>query len=155
MKKLIFPLVAVLTLTACQMTGGTVYDKHTGKTIVHSRSVNVKPGLLSNMDVTAGYSDRNGYGVQIDYTSYDWHFFRQVWSFGKKYKYVVAREDAVMCGGAGGCLNLEKGAIRIPESDFRRFAKTGFEFKLIGTRGSVEAKIPASLFQEVLERQGK
>ncbi|CAN7459958.1 hypothetical protein [Mesorhizobium sp. LjNodule214] len=151
--KRIVVLVAACFLAACQNSAGTVTDKHMGVTVAHSRVYPIKNGLLYNLNAFVGHSDRKGYTIALTYTStgLGWMFFREAWSFGKQYEYVVADETLAGCGG-GACSMVEQGGIRLSESDVQKAAVDGFEFKLVGRGGSVEAKVPAEAFQQVLQQ---
>lgn len=148
-----FVVVAYCFLAACQNSAGTVTDKHLGVTVAHSRIYPIKNGLLYNLQAFVGHSDRKGYTIALTYTStgLGWMFFREAWSFGKQYEYVVAAENLAGCG-SGACSMIEQGGIRLSESDVQKAAANGFEFKLLGKGGSVEAKVPPEAFQQVLEQ---
>lgn len=145
--------VASMALVGCQTSPGQVHDKHTGVTVTHSASYPLKNGLLYNMNGFAGHSARRGFNLAIEYSStgLGWMFFREAWSYGKQYEYVVAEERVAGCSG-GTCTLVERGGIRMSEDDFRKAAQTGFEFKLIGKSGSLEAKMPAEAFRQVLDQ---
>lgn len=152
-KLLVMAFVAALSLSGCQTSPGQFHDKHTGVTVTHSRTYALKNGLLYNLNGFAGHSARRGFNLAIDYSStgLGWMFFREAWSFGKQYEYVVADERVAGCGG-GSCTLVERGGIRMSEDDFRKASQTGFEFKLMGKNGSVEGRMPAEAFQQVLDQ---
>ncbi|RWB89234.1 MAG: hypothetical protein EOQ52_12730 [Mesorhizobium sp.] len=152
MKRIIVVVVSCL-LAACQNSAGTVTDKHLGVSIAHSRAYPIKSGLLYNLNAVVGHSDRKGYAIALTYTStgLGWMFFREAWSFGKQYEYVVGEETLAGCG-AGACSMIEHGGIRLSEGDVQKAAVDGFEFKLVGKGGSVEAKVPPEAFQQVLQQ---
>ncbi|AQU88057.1 hypothetical protein B0W47_11930 [Komagataeibacter nataicola] len=75
-----------------------------------------------------------------------------MWSEGHKYTYNDLGSDAHLCGGAGGCLIDERGAIKLSKDEFYQFAKTGFDFKIIGYHGTVTGHVPASAFQSVIDQ---
>lgn len=147
MKTSLLCVVSAL-LASCQ--AGTVYDKHTGNTIVFSERVQINGGLLHSLNARAVHSQRKGYGIAIEYmnTGLGWAFLEQAWSFGRQLEYDVGNRTVLGCGG--GCSIEETGAIRLNEQDFRQAAVHGFEFKLIGRADSIEAKMPASAFRQVL-----
>lgn len=149
----IFILLVSALLSACQTGPGVVHDKHTGKTVVHSKRYAVAGGLLHNANAIATWSNVNGYGVGVEYlaTGGSWMFFREAWSYGKQYTYVVESEDVMGCGA--GCSIYESGIIRISEADFQQALVTGFEFKLVGRGGAFEAKVPAEAFKQVLSQK--
>jgi hypothetical protein len=145
-----------VSLAACQSTPQVQHDKHTNNTVTNSAVRPLKSGLLYNLNGAAGHSTARGYQVGIIYTStgLGWMFFREAWSFGTQFDYRVVREELAGCGG-GSCTMVEAGTIHVSEAQFRQAAKTGFEFKLIGRNGAIEATMPAAAFQEVLTLQGK
>lgn len=140
------------TVASCQSGSGTISDKHTGNTIVYSARQEIRGGLLSSLNARAVYSKRMGYGIQTDYmaTGLGWVFFQEAWSFGRQYQYDVGDQKVLGCGG--GCTILETGAIRLSEQDFKNASENGFEFKLIGKNGSVEGKLSAAAFKQVLDQ---
>ncbi|RWP69533.1 hypothetical protein [Mesorhizobium sp.] len=146
-------MTAAIFLSACQNTAGTVTDKHVGVSVAHSQVYPLKNGLLYNLNAFVGHSDRKGYSIALTYSStgLGWMFFREAWSFGKKLDYVVVDEQLAGCGG-GSCTIVEKGGIRMSASDVQKAAVEGFEFKLLGKNGSIEAKVPAEAFQQVLKQ---
>jgi len=73
--------------------------------------------------------------------------FREAWSYGKQYTYVVGSEKVMGC--SAGCSLYESGVIRLSEVDFQNAVTQGFEFKLIGKGGAFEGKVPAEAFQQV------
>lgn len=155
MKRSIFAVtvVAWIGLAGCQNTAGTVTDKHMGVSVAHSQVYPIKNGLLYNLNAFVGHSDRKGYSIALTYSStgLGWMFFREAWSFGRQFEYIVVDEHLAGCGG-GSCTIVEKGGVRMSESDVQKAAVEGFEFKLVGKNGSIEAKVPAEAFQQVLDQ---
>jgi len=139
-----------LALAGCQTTPQITYDKHTNQKVAYSSLSHPYSGLFDWLQAKAFYSDKHGYGIETLYSNYGWIFPAEVWSFGKKFQYVKTSAQTAMCGGAGGCITLEGGLILMSEADFQAAAKNGFEFRLVGSAGSVVGKIPAKHFQEVL-----
>lgn len=145
--------VIAITLAGCQGTAAVIHDKHTGLNAAVSQMFPAKTGLLYNLNVVAGYSKRKGYNIATSYSStgLGWMFFREAWSYGKQFDYKVTGENIAGCGGAS-CTMVETGGIHMDEADFLKAATEGFEFKLVGQKGSVEGKVPARAFQQALEQ---
>lgn len=137
-------------IAACQSVPGSVHDKHTGETVTHSSRTQIEGGLLTSLHAQALYSDSEGYLLSVDYsaTGVGWAFFKEAWSLGKKFQYHQLDRSVLGCGA--GCTIQESGMIELSEADFMNAANKGFEFKLIGQKRSIEAKAPATLFQEVI-----
>lgn len=148
--KSVFVVIALIFLSACQTGPGVYSDKHTGRKIIKSSSKMLDSSLLVTAFGEAAYLDQDGYVVAVSYMAPAWAHFREAWSFGKKYDYKRVRANVIGCD-VGGCMIQEDGYIKIPERDFYRFSKKGFEFKLVGSSRSFESKIPARLFIEVLQ----
>lgn len=142
-------------LAGCMTQPAAVVDRHTGKTTITSKEELVSSGLLSGLSVAAAYTSTSGYQVATSFisTGLGWHFFREAWSYGKQYGYRVVAQDVLGC--RNGCSLQEQGIFLMPEADFRRAAMHGLDFKLVGSKGSVEARVPPERFQEVLALQGK
>lgn len=148
--------IALLTLAGCQKVGpGVVHDQHTGKSVTHSASFPISGGLLYNVNAMATHSNQNGYSVVVDHlaTGGNWMFFREAWSYGRQFTYVVGERRVLGCGG--GCSLFENGAIRLSEADFRQAGHTGFTFRLIGSGGAVEGSVPPEAFRQVLTQLGR
>lgn len=155
-RTLIIAGIISVALTACvETTPQVVYDKHTNQTVVFSRTVDAYSGLLSFVKARTFYNKEMGYGVETLISNYGWIHPQEVWSFGKKFPYKNTTTDVGMCGGAGGCITTEKGLFILSEADFKQAARTGIEFKIIGTKGSFVGKIAAEQFSEVLGLMGK
>jgi len=154
MRYIAFAIAAAVTLSACQTQPGTVHDAHTGKTVVHSSRFAIQSGLLHYVHATAGFSNVNGYSVVIEHLAIGlgWRFFREAWSHGKRFQYVIGKEAVMGC--SNGCSLYETGAIRMSERDFLQAAAIGFDFKLIGSGGSLEGRVPAEAFRQVLRQLG-
>lgn len=154
--KSILKALIFLALPACVTPeAALVSDQHTGQTIAYASGTNAYTGLFDWLKVRPFHSDKSGYGVETIYSNYGWIFPREVWSNGQQYNYVETASDTALCGGAGGCITLERGIIRFSEQQFRKAAQAGFEFKLVGTKGAVVGTIPATQFAEVLALAGR
>jgi hypothetical protein len=147
---------ALLVLSGCQ-TGapGVSNDPYTGYTTYYSGVVDANSGLLMNLKAQAIYSSETGYGIRTNYFSSasGWLFLESAYSGGRQYDYVVRDRQTSMCSGTG-CMTIEKGLIRMSKSDFERVAQSGFDFKLIGNRGSVTGRVEPELFQQVTSQIG-
>lgn len=152
MRKVVLAVLVGL-LAGCQTGPAVQHDVHTGNTIVRSSRVQARGGLLSSLHATAVHSSKFGYGIYVEYmnTGLGWMFIDQAWSFGKQYTYDVGGRDTLGC--YNGCTIRETGAIRMDEQQFRNAASSGFTFKLIGSKGSIEGTVPASVFQQVLQQK--
>lgn len=146
---------ATVGLAGCQTGPGTATDVHTGKSVVYSSIQSPYTGLFDFMQARAAYSNKGGYGVSVSYSAYGWAHLREAWSYGTQFPFERGPSDISMCGGAGGCITTETGRIGMTESQFRKAAKDGFTFELVGTTGKAVGKMKAKPFQEVLERMGK
>lgn len=153
MKQILFAALSALLLTACIETGVKT-DIHTGTTVVHSKQYSVQSNLLQDTTAMAGYSNKNGYSVVVQFvaTGQSWKNFSEAWSYGKQFTFVPAAGKSAGC--AAGCTLVEGGAIRMTEDQFRSYSKTGFTFKLVGSGGDVVGSLPAAAFQEVLVLMG-
>ncbi|MEF2553055.1 hypothetical protein VQ042_17075 [Aurantimonas sp. A2-1-M11] len=144
-----------LVLSGCQ-TGkpGVSNDTYTGVTTYYSGIVDANSGLLMNLKSQAIYSDKLGYGVKTNYFSSasGWMFLESAYAGGRQYNYDVTDRQTAMCSGTG-CVTIEKGFIHMTESEFAKAAETGFDFKLIGSRGSVTGRIEPAVFQQVTSQR--
>lgn len=150
MKIKYLPLLSLIFLTSCSNGPQIINDKYTGQSTAVSTTVTAYSGMFSWLKVRAFYSTHNGYGLNTVYSNYGWIFPETVWSDGKQYPYNNYSSDTAMCGGAGGCITLEKGIIKLTKEDFEKFSVEGFDFKLIGSKDSVIGKVPPSIFREVI-----
>ena len=144
-------IALTLLLSACKTTGGVYYDKHTGDTIVSSEKIELIGGLFSHMHGTAAHSHKHGFMLITDYAGYGANHFNKAWSYGTQFPYKSSTPDVVSCS-AGPCLITESGAIVMTKQQFKKASESGFDFKLVGAKGSIEAKVPPSIFQEVLNQ---
>lgn len=142
-----------LVLVSCQTGSGVKRDQHTGNVVAYSARYSIQDGLLYNVHARAFHSKIRGYAVNVDYlgTGGSWLFLSSAWSFGKQYRYQVEARHVVGC--AAGCTLSEVGTIFLTEADFNAAAANGFAFKVVGRGGSIEGKLPAKAFQEVLNPQ--
>lgn len=140
-------------LASCQTGPGVKRDEHTGNVIAYSARYSIQDGLLHNVHARAFHSNMRGYAVNVDYlgTGGNWLFLSSAWSYGKQYRYKVEARNVVGC--AAGCTLSEEGTIFLTEADFLTAAARGFAFKVVGSGGSVEGKLPPKAFQEVLNAQ--
>lgn len=155
MRRIALLMFLAVSMLAGQAAADILRDKHTGKVTVYSKRYSVDSSLLHNAHATAGYSNKNGYSVVVEYlaTGGEWMFFQEAWSFGTQFRYVRGDQKEMGCGG--GCTLYENGAIRMSEKQFRKAAKQGFEFKILGKGGAVEGKLPAKAFDQVLSQLGR
>ncbi|WP_308720187.1 hypothetical protein [Komagataeibacter xylinus] len=144
--------MVMLALGGCQSHPQIVHDKYTGTTACVSGKHTDHPGLLQTLNTIATYVRDKGYAVGIEYNSYNRLSPETVWSDGHQYTYNDLGSDAHACMGAGGCLIDERGAIKLSKDEFFQFAKTGFDFKIVGYHGAVTGHMPASTFQSVIDQ---
>lgn len=143
-------LIAVF-LTSCASRPGQFSDPHTGQQGVYSARYSADSGLFHDLNVKVGYSNKVGYAIGTEFllTGGSWSFFREAWSGGQQFPYVVISEKVLGC--TAGCTFSENGAIRLSEREFIKAATNGFAFKLIGKNNSIVGTVPAAPFIEVLE----
>lgn len=144
----LFGLIALaIALSGCATPPPSkTFDAHTGKTTVRASPVIAQDNLFYRLNATPMHTTTAGYGLHTYFsTTLGWHFFKQAWSNGKQLKFDVLDQDVVGSLGVA-----EEGFIRLSEAEFRKAAKSGFDFKLIGTKGGVEGSVPATAFQQVL-----
>lgn len=146
-------LVAGLLIAGCQSTPGVTHDPYTGTTLYHSARMQAANSLFASVWVQAVYSPGAGYGLQTNYfnTGLGWAFLESAHAGGRSYPYLVTDRRVGSCG-AGSCTIFEDGLIGLEKHEVEGLARTGFDFKLVGKRGSIVGKVPAEIFQQVLSQ---
>lgn len=147
--------VGLALLAGCVNEAGSATDVHTGTSGRHSKMYPAASTLLSNLNAatvvgTRGGETRYGIGIRYSATGIGWANFSEAWSFGTQLPYNVTR--ARVAGCSGNCTIIEEGTIMLSRAQFEQAAKTGMEFKLIGSDNSVVGKLPAIAFQEALNK---
>lgn len=143
---ILYVTLSLAILTGCQAAGPSkIHDKHTGLTVTKARNNIAADSLFYRLNATPFHSSSIGYGIETGFSGPDWQFFREAWSHGKRLPFDVTNQQVI----AGHI--LEFGSIRLTKSEFMKAAEKGMDFKLVGKNGSLEGKIPASAFREVLD----
>lgn len=137
----------LLSLAACQTSAPSrIVDKHTGTTIVRSGNVIAADNLFYRLNATPFHSSSSGFGIETSFNgTLGWQFFNEAWSFGNKLPFSVSDRQVVSSN-----ITVETGVIGLTKAQFLKAAQDGFEFKLVGQRGSLEGNIPASSFVDVI-----
>ena len=149
----ILSLALTFMVAGCQSGPIVSSDIHTGNTVIFSSQHQLQSGLLHSLSGRAFHSQKTGYGVAVEYmsTGLGWAFLNEAWSFGQKLPFDVRHRKVLSC--SAGCTIIESGSIRMSKAEFRRFAKTGFEFRLIGQNNTITGRVPASAFAQVLSQK--
>lgn len=149
MRSVVF-LFLIFSLSACHTSAPSkIIDKHTGTTIVRSANFIAKDNLFYRLNATPFHSSTSGFGIETSFNgTLGWNFFNEAWSFGNRLPFSVSDRRVVSSN-----ITVETGVITLTKTQFLKAAQDGFEFKLVGQRGSIEGSIPASSFMEVLNMQ--
>ena len=143
---------AILALTAfltgCTTAAGVKSDPHTGTTTTHSAIYPANDGFWRNMKAQVFHTKGSGYAVRTNTSSQGWMFLNSAYSYGSKLPYSVTDTSVALCSSTG-CINTEQGVFLLTDAQFKKAAASGFEFKLVGKRGSIVGKLPAKAFSEV------
>ena len=153
-------IVSAIALTGCMQDPDpnavrVINDRHTGASITTSPELAVQlPGRMDGLlQAQVAHDAKNGVVVFTKVSRQGWMFPNQAWSNGRKLDYSRLDAQTGYCGSSG-CTTIESGAISLSLAQARMAASQGLQFRLMGTRGSIEGNIPAAAFASVLQKAG-
>lgn len=130
----------------------TTHDYYTRVTELSSKSFYFTNNPLIQLEMQAKWISNQGYVIDTIATSTNSNDLdlSLAWSQKRNYRYVAREKLNIVC--TLGCTMSEKGRIFIPEDEFRKYAISGFVFKLVGRGNYVDGFLDKRAFQQVLDQ---
>jgi hypothetical protein len=139
-------------MTACTPQARVLYGSRFGDRLVTSPNATVQTGTSPTVihAYIAHIKRLDVFAARFDVINKDWVYPYQVVSGGKTHRFESSKTASGEQCFRHQCAIHEKGIILLSKSDVEKAAETGFDFKLIAKKATVQGSIPAPLFKSVL-----